>query len=170
LIKKSAPACPLDAIHVELIEGGAGMFVASRDQRMIPSMSWVLACRIGEMRDTLTLILNRSESAALLADVRRSGVVSAVFSVPSTHQTIQVKGSLLGIREAEPQDVEAIERATRAFADDLAPLGFGFEYAACLNTVETGGLVALQYRVEQVYDQTPGATAGQLVAGAYASA
>jgi hypothetical protein len=91
--------------------------VASRDAAHVPSVARALGCRVSPDRQHVAVFLLASQSATLLRDLRETGAIAAVFSQPSTHRTIQLKGSdaLLGaIEPAVPDEANAALRGLRA--------------------------------------------------------
>jgi len=156
----------LSGEQVALIGQGAGICAVSRDVRLIPSLSHVLGCRVSAGRDLLTLYVNHGEARDFLRDAESSRRVAAVFSIPSTHQTIQIKGQLVSVQPVRDDDLAVIRRSIDAFTRDVATLGFSADYAHCVNAYIPGELVAVTYRPTHIYDQTPGVGAGNLVSSA----
>ena len=87
-----APKSVVDAAQAAFMQGGVSISAASCGARPFPSVCRALACSVSEDRRLLTVVVARSCAQELLDDVGHSGRIAVVFSQPSTHRTIQVKG------------------------------------------------------------------------------
>ena len=82
-----------------------------------------------------------------------------VFSEPTTHRTLQLKGKDAQVLPCDSEGEAAAERHLRRFVDELADIGIGAEVAGTL-LARDGGLVAIRFTVCEAYEQTPGPQAG----------
>ncbi len=141
--------------------GGVGMSAAACRPGAVPSIARATGCRLSADRRVVTLLLAATPGAALLDDVRRTGSIAVVFTQPSTHRTVQLKGSDARIVPLEPGDLERVERYVRAFAADVVPLGFTEAYMRALLACPADDLVAVQFTIAAAFSQTPGPRAGE---------
>ena len=111
------------------------LHVASRGATNVPGLVRAIGCRVSADRRRVTAFLQASQCGALLADFVRDGAIAFVASLPSTHRTVQLKGSDAMAGPTQPGDeaLAALERA--AFRDDLVRLGYDPEMPVAL----TGG-------------------------------
>jgi hypothetical protein len=156
---------PMDAELVAFVQGGVGIVVASRDDRLLASIARGVGCRVEEGGRRVTVFVVRSENAALLDDIRRHRVVAVVFSSPDSHRTVQLKGFDAREREAGADDARQLEAYARAFDEALTGIGFGHGYAGALIAHPPGDLVGVSFTVSEGYLQTPGPRAGERLAG-----
>ena len=82
-----------DREHVDMVAGGVSIIVAGRDARNETTVARAVGCRMAEDGRRITVFLSAAQSGALLADVRANGCVAVVFSEPTTHRAIQLKGT-----------------------------------------------------------------------------
>jgi hypothetical protein len=91
------------------------------------------------------------------ANLESNGAIAATFSLPTTYRAAQLKGHVVAIREPSSEQLAAADDHARAFSREAEavglPPGFG------LRLMEPR-LVAVSFRVSEVYDQTPGPNAG----------
>ena len=123
-------------------------------------MARCTGCRIAPDRRTVTLILAATPGAALLDDVRRSGLIAAVFSQPSTHYTLQLKGTDARIVPLEPGDVELVQRYVDAFVAELTPFGYPEPFVRAFLGSMPDDLAAVHFTISAAFSQTPGPQAG----------
>lgn len=151
----------LDPELAAFVQGAVGIVVASRDATLLPSVGRAVGCRIDPDRRALTILLAASQNAALLDDIRRHRTIAVVFSEPSSHRTVQLKGR--DATECAPvdEDLRAVAAYVEAFDAELARVGFGEGYARALLAHQPGDLVAVRFSAGQGFLQTPGPRAGE---------
>ena len=88
----ASPAALIAPEHAAFLVPGVSVIAASRDARLVPSVSRGVACRVSEDRRSLTVLLRRTPAATVLRDIADSGWITTCHSQPSTHRTIQLKG------------------------------------------------------------------------------
>lgn len=154
------PQPPLGSAEVDLMEGGVSINVAARTPDLLPVLARALGCRVATDRHQVTLFLSRSIAAAVLACVEANGAIAVVFTRPSTHQTLKLKGTDARVQEVEPGDLPLVEAYRRRFAQDLSSIGYTPEFAAAVVPL-MDDLVAVRFTPSAAFDQTPGPGAGK---------
>lgn len=79
-------------------------------------------------------------------------------SRPTTYRSVQLKGTATAVANPSAAQLEAAHRHVEAFAAEVAGFGIPLEGARAFLGRE---LVAVTIAVRELYDQTPGANAGQ---------
>jgi hypothetical protein len=158
-----APAL-LDAEQAAFICGGVGVSAATCRAGALPSMARATGCRVSADRRIVTLLMAATPGAAVLDDVRRGGAIAVVFTLPSTHRTLQLKGNDARIVPLERGDPDLVERYVRAFAADVAAFGFSEAYMRALLACPADDLVGVQFTIAAAFSQTPGPRAGEPLA------
>ena len=162
-----APKSVVDAAKAAFMQGGVSISAASCGARPFPSVCRALACSVSEDRRLLTVVVARSCAQELLDDVGHSGRIAVVFSQPSTHRTIQVKGDHARPGMPDASLVEAVRTHSDAFVDEVVPLGFAAPLVRSLLDFPDDDFVAITFTPNAAYDQSPGPRAGApLQAGA----
>lgn len=156
----------LDGDNAEFIQGGVSIVAASRDPSCVPSMARASGCRVSADRRAVTIFAPRSQSAQLLADLGAEGRIAVVFSRPSTHRTLQLKGDGARVRAATPAEADVVEAYVEAFAREVATLGHTSEQARALLTIRADDLCAIEFTPNAAFEQTPGPKAGSPLAAA----
>ena len=150
-----------DEANFALLRTGFMVTVASRDAAHVPSVTRALGCRVSPDRRRVTVFLLASQSATLLRDLRTTGAIAAVFSQPSTHRTIQLKGSDATPGAVEPGDIALIEANAAAALADLALAGFPESFARTIFAYDAPDVVAVGFTPSTAFVQTPGPQAGR---------
>lgn len=156
---RSAPIA-LDPEVLGFLEEGVSMHASSRDAGNIANLSRVLGCRLSEDRTRLTVFLLASHSGAMLADYRANGEIAVVITLPSSHRTIQLKGSDAGVEPLQEGDHILVARNREAFVKELVKLGWEASLPDTLLAGARGDLVAVGFTITAAFVQTPGPTAG----------
>lgn len=148
----------------EFLTGGVSILLASRSAALAPSIARATGCRVvSDGRTALRIIISASHAGQLLEDVRGSGMISATFSVPNTHRTLQFKGSDARIMAIEAADRSAIEAYLKSFAAAIDPLGFSGEFTRAFFAAPSDE-VAIEFTPAEAFQQTPGPAAGARIA------
>lgn len=150
----------LDEAHAAFIQGGVSMYVASRGKSDMPSLVRALGCRVSPDRRRVTVFVARSQAMAVLEDMRRTGAIAVVFTQPSTHRSIQLKGHDAAPAQLEASDPEIMAALVKAFAVELGPLGYPAALVETMLACDTDDLVAIAFTPDAAFSQTPGARAG----------
>lgn len=155
------PDTPLTDEVAAFIQGGVSIAVASCDAGLHASLARAYACRVSPDRSRITLVLRSSQAAAVLADIRATGRISAAFTQPSTHRTYQLKGTDAVIEPLRPFDHACVDARNEAFWMDVQPFGiYSRELVFAVMGSDPADRTAVSFTPRQVFSQTPGAGAG----------
>jgi hypothetical protein len=87
-------------------------------------------------------------------------MVAVVFSQPSTHQTIQIKGDDATVGALADGDVARVAAYADALVRDLQTLGYTEEFGRALVGFDPADLVTVSFTPNAAFRQTPGPNAG----------
>ncbi|MEL0169042.1 MAG: hypothetical protein VW877_13045 [Pseudomonadaceae bacterium] len=147
----------------EFISKGLSISLASRDLRHVPSIARGLACCFSTDGCQLVVLLSRRQNQDLLRDITASGQLAVVFTEPSSHRTLQIKGSDAWIAPLEQGDLGLLSASRRNFGADILPLGFDEAFNRRLFANDPDDLCRVLMTPTDVFQQTPGANAGQRI-------
>jgi hypothetical protein len=150
-----------DEASFALLRTGFMVTAASRDAAHVPSVARALGFRVSPDRSRVTVFLLASQAATLLDDLRATGAIAVVFTQPSTHHTIQLKGSDATVGVPEPGDQALIEANAAAAVVDLALAGYPESFARTVFAFDPPDLVAVGFTPTAAFFQTPGPQAGK---------
>ena len=154
--------------HRALIEDGVGVSLACCHDGW-PNLVRAIAGHL-EADGQLAVFVSGTDAAALVAALRVGDPLAVVFSKPSTHRTLQVKGRLQSVCKASDEELALALRRAAAMTADLVSIGYGEAFGHGLLAFDRTDLVALRLRPECLFDQTPGPHAGEAVAGSASTA
>jgi hypothetical protein len=149
----------LDPAVVEFIHGGVAVGVATRDDELRPEFARGWGPEVSADGRSVTLCVSAPEGSRTRANLERNTAVAVGFSPPTIARAVQVKGVVAAMREPEAADLERVERHVRSFIAEAERIGAPAELSGRM-FVRTG-LVAVQFSIDEVFDQTPGPTAGR---------
>jgi len=150
----------LDEGIAAFVQGAVSINAASRGAGNAPVLARASGCRVAPDRGRIALYLARSKSEALIEAVRATRAVAAVFSLPSSHRTVQLKGADAEVGPPAAGDFEAVGRYIEAFAAELEPVGYGADLARALLWLDAQDLAVLWFTPTAAFSQTPGPGAG----------
>ncbi|HVL58369.1 MAG TPA: hypothetical protein VM491_17865 [Burkholderiaceae bacterium] len=153
----------LDGEMVAFLGSGLSIALASRGADNAPHVARAIGCSVE--RGRAVVLLDSAHGRDVLADLRANGRIAAVFSQPSTHRTIQLKGADATVSPARDEHWQLLARYRAAFDAELSSVGFGGGFAQMLTRCEPGHLMAIAFTPDEAYVQTPGPQAGQPIQG-----
>lgn len=142
-------------------QDGISLTLGSCGSDLQPSVGRALGCKVAPDRKTVHLFVSRVQLAPVLAHVRETGRIAAVFSRPSTHRTLQVKGRDARVEAAAAADLPIVARYRNSLASELGQLGFEPVLIHALLGVPDEDVVMISFTPEEAYSQTPGPNAGR---------
>jgi hypothetical protein len=145
------------------LESGVSVLVGTRDARLVSECQRALGLSVDPDREHLTVFVPCAVGERIVADARSNGRIAVCCARVEDHQSIQLKGSVVEIREAAPAERERIDRYRNDFADVLALVGLP---RALTLRMAHWPCWAIRVRVETSFVQTPGPGAGRPLAGA----
>lgn len=151
----------LDEAYAELIQHRVSINVASRNVARVPSLTRAFGCRVSPDRRQVTIFLSVPRSEQLLKDLRATGALAAVFTRPSTHQTVQLKGGDAAIVPLAEGDRALMRAYGAGFVEEIRALGYRDPFASAMMMAVTEEAVAVRFTPTAAFDQTPGPKAGQ---------
>jgi Pyridoxamine 5'-phosphate oxidase len=144
---------------VELLREPAFMHVGTRDAEFRPTHAFPLGALVGDDRETVTFFITEGRSKRILSDLENNGRVAFAASLLS-HEAYQLKGVFFSWRPASADDI-AFQEAHRAKLCAALCHWFPEEMAkAFILGLACRPSVAITFRVEEVFLQTPGPGAG----------
>lgn len=147
----------LDKHLSAFLEEGLSTHIASRNARLEPNAARVAALQVDADGLHVTAYVPTVSADAILEDLGANGQVAVVTARPPDERGCQVKGVFVEARAATEAERAVVTVQWERFRDRLEMIG--------LPRVATDGWVtwpctAIRFRVEAVFDQTPGPGAG----------
>jgi hypothetical protein len=158
-VERSGLGPVLDSSVVEFIQAGVAVGVATRDDDLRPEFARGWGPEVSTDSRSLRLCVSAPEGSRMRANLERNGAVSVGFSPPTIARAVQVKGVAGWVGEPEAADLERVERHVRSFVAEAARVGAPAELSQRM--FMRTGLMAVEFSIDEVFDQTPGPTAGR---------
>lgn len=154
----------LDATRADFLTHHVSILVGSCSADCVPSVARAYGCRVASDRRTVTVFLSVAQSQQVLRDLRAGSGIAVVFSLPRTHQTLQLKGARVHIAQLEDGDREAMRAYGRSFGEEVGAIGFGETFRQAIMSGVEEEAVAVSFTPSAAFEQTPGPSAGQPLA------
>lgn len=148
----------VDAALSEFLTSGLALGVASRDDRLVPDVVRPGGIRVEPGGEEVTIFLAAAIGAQLLKNLESNRRLALVASNAQDNRSVQLKGQVVEIRPAREDERPLMDQYRARFSRMLEPLGVPRSFA--LRT-QIWPAVAVRFRVEALFLQTPGPSAGQ---------
>jgi hypothetical protein len=152
---------PVSEELAAFLECGLSIVIATRDPELQADGAPAWAAKVHEDRAHLTVFVQAQAAPAMLANLEYHPEIAILFDLPSSHRACQVKGRLTASRKARASERPEITRQAEGFRTDLESIGIPKAMTA---EWKPWPCVALELRVTQIFEQTPGPGTGELLA------
>ena len=139
------------------LEAGASVLVGTVDGRGRPSCCRAIALTSNDNLATVTAYLPVATSRDVIADIATTRRMAIVATHPVDHYSVQLKGLAGTTRLAQDNERDFVRQRLDHFSDVLDSLGMPRRIT---RTVAHWPAFAIDMRVEEVFEQTPGPRAG----------
>lgn len=151
----------LDEANADFIQHHVAINVAACGAGNVPALTRALGCRVSPDRRRITVFVSPARAERLLQCLHTNGAIAAVFSRPSTHQTLQVKGVDAAVTPLTGGDHERIAAYRESFIEELLKIGLSQRYAAAVISAPSDDAVGVTFTPAAAFVATPGPNAGQ---------
>lgn len=147
---------------VALIHGPQVMYVATRNQALRPLVRRVAGAIVDAASDTVTVFLPDQVNRQTIENAQDNGRIAFLLIDAFSHRSYQLKGSYLSSRPSTAADKAVrdlyMEKIAAHLRNWFVPVPDEFWSGVILDPS-----TSLSFRVETIFDQTPGPSAGQPV-------
>jgi len=144
---------------VAFIEGGVAVGVATRDDDLKPEFARGWGPEVSADGRSVTLCVSAPEGSRMRVNLERNGAVAVGFCPPTIARAVQLKGVATVVAEPDADDLERAERHFGMFAAETAQVGAPAHFPERM--FARSGLFAVQFSIDEVFDQSPGPRAGR---------
>lgn len=148
---------------VEVLHGPTWIQIGSRDEALRPAHTMAVGAVVHDDRQTVTVFVPTARSGRVLRDLTGNGRIAVGLTLAS-HESYQLKGTYISSRPTDDTDRARQEARRAALLESALEAGYPETIARplALGLAITPG-VAITFRAEQVFLQTPGPGAGTLL-------
>jgi hypothetical protein len=139
------------------VRSGVATVVATRDDDLGPEIARAWGAEVSTDGASVTLCVPAPPGSKTLANLEGNGAFTATFVLPTTYRAVQIKGTVLDVCEPTPEQLARFEEHVAAFIDQAEQIGITPKQVHALVEPE---YVAVTFSVRELYDQTPGPSAG----------
>lgn len=143
---------------VAYLESGLSITVGTRDGALNPNGARAYAIKIHDDRVHLTAFLFARAAPAILQDLESHPEVALALDRPSDSRACQLKGRFVSSRRGRAAERPEIERQVNGFLRELEMLGIP---RAMTEGWKFWPSVAIDVRITDIFEQTPGPGAGE---------
>jgi hypothetical protein len=144
---------------VEFIHGGVAVGVATSDADLKPEFARGWGPQVSSDGRSLKLCVAAAAGSPMRENLEQRGTVAVGFSPPTIARAVQLKGVATQVGEPKAADLKRVERHVQRFVEECERIGAPEELSRRM-FVGTD-LVAIRLSIAEVFDQTPGPTAGR---------
>jgi hypothetical protein len=155
------PPSPLNAELADFIQGGVSVVIASSNAGLEPDVVRGCGCRVSRDLRRVTVLYDKTRGSRVLDDFAANGRIAVVFTQPSTHRTIQLKGTDAARVRTAASDLAIAREHRERWIQELLQIGYTREFSAAIWGPLSETLAAIAFTPTSAFQQTPGPAAGQ---------
>jgi hypothetical protein len=148
----------IDDDAAALMEMGVAVVVSVVADDLHPEITRAWGPLVSEDRRSVTMCVVVDRRLRLRAGLRAGGRLAATFSLPTSYRSLQLKGEILDVRDPSAPELARAEGHFAAFAREAVAVGVPGD--AVGRFFLRPELVTATAGVREVYEQTPGPSAG----------
>jgi hypothetical protein len=148
----------ISANLADFIQSGGSVILGTRDDRLFGESVRAVGVKVSHDRKELTLFIPCATSSTTCANLQDNGRAAVCFARIQDHRTLQIKGALVELRDALPEERRVVEAYRSKLAENLAWVGVPPRLSL---RIAHWPCHAVRIRIESVFDQTPGPRAGE---------
>ena len=141
-------------------EGGTSVLVGSADSNAVPACCRGIAVSTDRTLARATVYVPVATSRDVIANAAMTKALAVMVTQVVEHVGVQLKGTVEAIRMASHEEESFVRGRFEAFGDVLDDIGLP---RRVFRSVNHWPAFAVELRVEDVFDQTPGPRAGSSI-------
>jgi hypothetical protein len=147
----------IDRALAGFLEGGVGIHIGARDERLRPAGARAVAVKVDEDGRHLQVYVPAIAAARVLPHLQANGQAAVVFGRPVDDRACQVKGLFAGARPAREDEQPLVHAQWDSFLVQLEQIGYPRQSSAGWSIWPA---VAIRLKATALFEQTPGPQAG----------
>lgn len=145
------------------LESGVSVVVGTRDEGLVPEIVRAWGLQVSRDRRSVRLSVPEATSVRTRTNLVGNGRVAVACSLPSSYETVQLKGRHLRTTKPSAEDLRSVERHRESFAGVNESIGIPRARVEAFWHRELTGsplFVTIHFVVHAIFNQTPGPAAG----------
>ena len=151
----------IDKELAAFLQEGVGIHIGTRNAALQPNGTRALAVSVDDEGVHVVVYVAEIAAARILPDLEANGQIAVGFGRPIDDRACQVKGVFTGAREATEAERPSVTAQWNGFLGSLEQIGIP---RAATRSWVTWPVVAIRFRVNALFNQTPGPDAGAPIA------
>jgi hypothetical protein len=139
---------------------GMSLYAGTVSSDGVPAGCRAVALTTNREMTAVTVYVPMATSHDVLANVAATKRLAIVATYPPDHFAVQLKGTTTAVRLAADEESEFVRTRLDGFADVLHGIGIPRRLTRSINCWPA---FAIEMKVEEVFEQTPGPKAGMLI-------
>lgn len=147
----------IDEHLADFLQSGLACSVATRDARLVPDCVLAAGVRVEQDRKHVTVFVHDKISVRTLANLKDNGQIAVTLEHLPDHHAIQLKGVATRVARGKDADIADATRFHAGFLKEIEYVGVAPRFSRRLAFLPCH---AVTFRVEAIFEQTPGPRAG----------
>jgi hypothetical protein len=145
------------------VESGVSVVVGTSDEGLVPEIVRAWGPCVNRDRRSIRMCVPEATSVRTRTNLVGNGRIAVALSLPSSYETVQLKGVHLRTTRPSVEDLLRVDRHRESFAGVNESIGIPRARIEAFWRRELAGsplFVTIQFVVHAIFNQTPGPAAG----------
>jgi len=138
------------------------LMLGTRNSDLQPTIQRAFGVRLADDCSQISFFIPKKLSEKTLSHLKQNARAAATVVDPNTHQTLQFKGSFVSSADCTESDMQVFYETMNGFGQVIERF-FGAEALAQMQAFNLLPLVSITFKIEDIFNQTPGPGAGQKI-------
>lgn len=145
---------------VEYLRGPYALVLGSRDATLFAVCTYAFGCVVEADTDTVTVFVPNAIAGPTFENLAANGRAALLVGHAEKHETYQFKGTYLGARSTTEHE-QAIQKVHQSRLGPYFRREWGDRSLKYWSAFPSVPSTAVSIRIQDIFDQTPGTTAGR---------
>jgi hypothetical protein len=141
------------------LAAGVAVMVASRDAELQPEIARGWGPEVRDDGALVRVCLIAPPTSPTRSNLAENGAIAMNCTLPSSYRAVQIKGTVLELDDPGPEDLERARSHAARFVGETVKVGAPAPSEHYIQAID----LAVTFAAAEVYDQTPGPSAGSRV-------
>lgn len=146
---------------IDVINGSYFAYLGSRDEHLAPTVCITWGIDFKATQGVVTSFVVQAQYEQMLKNLQQNGRMALSYSGTFTHVAYQLKGHFLQARPLTKDEAALQQQYRRSTINTLIELGYPEKR---INVVVRPVDLAIDLKIEKIFNQTPGPGAGKEIA------
>ncbi|MBN4049643.1 hypothetical protein JYT36_00280 [Bacteroidales bacterium AH-315-N07] len=145
---------------IEFLKGPVIGAAGTRDSNLQSSVHRIWGTKVNDDKESMTVYVAEVMADNMLKNLEDNGHIACTIGEPISHENYQFKGKFISSKKSDVVDEAFQDECIMKFVEQERKSGMPEEALQVFSKIIYKPSIAITFKVEEIYNQTPGPGAG----------